>query len=55
MLDNHKGGIGATATILRLCQSFQVNLFKGAHGWYFGRMRTLCAVTNKVASLYPVS
>ena len=34
MLDDHKGGIGAMAAVLRLCQLFQVKLF--LHRWQTG-------------------
>ena len=31
------------------------HFLKGAHGRYFGRMRTFCTVTNKVELLYSIS
>ena len=37
------------------CMSRISSGVKSAHGRYFGRMRKLCTVTNKVAPLYPVS
>ena len=42
MIDDHKGRIGATATILRLCQLFQVKLFNigGRQNWQTGNAQT---------------